>query len=1016
MEKQKKERQVKSQTGLHCYRNLKRRLTITALLLAFSGSLLFAQTPTISGTVTATNNEPLIGATIAEQGTNNGTATDVNGAFKLKLTTANPKLSVSSVGYKSRVVEVNKQSVLNVSLEEDIQALDDVVVVGYGSVKKKDLTGAVSSVKAEDFEKQPVTQISQALQGRATGVMVSTTSGAPGADAKIRIRGLNSLFGNNNPLYIVDGIATDPASLNTNDIASFEVLKDASSTAIYGNRGANGVILITTKKGQKGKTIVDFSANIGYDIIPDSRLMPTLNSVDYMNLTNEIVKKDTYSAEEIAAFEASGKSTNWQKELYGMGSTQNYQLAVSGGNDNAKYYLGGGYIDQKGIVMNTGYQQYSLRANIDAKLSEKVNLSFNNNISYKDVHNGAPANLQEALVWSPNLPVKDSLGVFTPQDPIGHKEGRNPIASITDQNSNWETLYIHSNAELTFFILPGLTFRPVVGLEHVSFQNKYFNGKGMTGSLGEAGISNNANTTFQNSNILTYNKTFNEVHNLTATAVNEWIVNKKFDYGISESAIPNDYFGYYNLGTGGVQNLPSSSFSKSQLLSFLGRVNYSYADKYLITASYRADASSKFSGNNKWGYFPSAALSWKASEEDFVKNLNVFSSLKFRLSYGKTGSQGIEPYQTQSIMGSDPKVFGYPYASTTLNRGYGLGSIANADLKWESTSTLNAGVDMGFFDGRLGLNFDIFQKNTTDMLYPKSIPAFQGGGTIMTNVGDNRNSGIEFNIDVVPVSLKDFKWTSSFNGSFIKSEITLLADSILMGPQYWGAITIHRTQEGLPASSFYVLQADGVWTDAQAEEATKYGAKPGMVRYVDQNHDGQINADDYKFSGSPYPDFYWGWTNDFSYKNFDLSVFINGSQGAKLFNMNYLLMNTSTIWSATLTHPDAQNYYDPTLRPDSKIPSVVGKEAYPSTRFLQDASYIRIKNISLSYTLDKHWLAFTGLKFTASVQNAAVFTKYKGYDPESIGYSVDGKDVYTGFDAGLYPTAKSFTFGIKATF
>ena len=367
-------------------------------------------------------------------------------------------------------------------------------------------------------------------------------------------------------------------------------------------------------------------------------------------------------------------------------------------------------------------------------------------------------------------------------------------------------------------------------------------------------------------------------------------------------------------------------------------------------------------------------------------------------------------------MGSDPHSFAYPYASSILNRGYGLGSIANANLRWETTSTINGGIDFGFFDGRLNLSVDVFQKNTTDMLYPKAIPEFQGGGTIMTNVGDNRNSGIEANIDAVIVKVKDFTWTTSLNGSFIKSEITALADTILMGPQYWGAITIHRTQVGHPASSFYVLQADGVWTDAQKDEAMVYGKVPGDVKYVDQNKDDKINADDYTFAGSPYPDFYWGWTNEFSYKNFDLSVFITGSEGAKLFNQNYLLMNTSTIWSATLTHPDAQNYYDPTLRPNSDIPSVIGTEAYESSRFLQDASYIRIKNISLSYTYAKYLFGFTSLKFMASVQNAAVFTKYKGYDPESIGYSVDGKDVYTGFDAGLYPTAQAFTFGIKATF
>ena len=1000
-------------------RFLKRKLAIYfnlfLLVLILPGAVLFAQNTTITGVVNGSTNESIPGATIIEQGTSNGTITGIDGSFRLQLTTTNPKIEVSFVGYNKEIIDVTGKTEITVTLTEEMLMINEMVVIGYGSVKKSDLTGSVSSVKASELEKQPITEMSQALQGRTPGVMVTTASGAPGAGTKIRIRGMNSIYGDNNPLYIVDGIAMNPDGINVNDIESIEVLKDASSTAIYGNRGSNGVILITTKRGKAGKTKFDFDYTYGFDQIPASRKIPTLNAVEYMNLTNTLVKKGTFSDEEIANAELTGESTDWQDEILQMGSTQNYQLAVSGGNERSNFYVAGSYISQEGIIMNTGSEKFSLRTNLETKINDKVTFVINNNIGNKKVHNSGAANIQEALVWSPSLSVRDSLGNFNYSDPIGHKEGRNPVASLTDQNGTWEGLYINTKAELNIEILPGLSFRPVVGLDYINSTNKYFNGKGLTGSNGEAGISNNSNVTIQNSNILSYIKTINNVHDINIALVNEWIVNRSFGFGVSEKDIPNDYFEYYNLGTGSVQNLPGSNYTASQMLSFLGRANYTYAGKYMLTASLRSDASSKFKGNNKWGYFPSAAVAWKASEEQFIKDLGVFYLLKFRLSYGVTGSQAIAPYQTQSMMGSDPRNFGYPYATTTLYRGYGLGSMPNEALRWETTETQNAGVDISFFNGKLNVNIDVFNKNTTDMLYPKLIPVYQGGGTIMTNVGTNNNKGVEFNIDAQEVvRIGDFRWSSSFNASFIETKITDLADSILMGPKYWGAVTIHRTELNRPASGFYLLEYAGVWKADEIDEAKLYRAKPGMPKYIDQNDDKLINADDYTYAGSPYPNTYWGWTNNFSYKNIDLSIFINGSHGAKRFNHNYLMMNTTSIWANTLTHRDALEYYDEELRPNSDFPSEgIGKEPYESTRFLQDASYVKIKNIALSYSFDKKVLAFTNIKLAASVQNAAIFTNYKGYDPESYG---GGSDIHTGFDAGTYPTTRSFSLSIKASF
>jgi TonB-dependent starch-binding outer membrane protein SusC len=752
-----------------------KKVALLLFTMLVPGALLVAQNVVITGIVKNTANESIPGASIVEQGTTNGTITDLEGKFRLELKTSAPVIDVSYVGYLNEIIDVAGRTEIEIVLIDDIMMLSEFVVIGYGTARKSDLTGAVSSIKATELEKQPLTQIGQALQGRTPGVLVTSASGAPGASSRIRIRGMNSLYGDNNPLYIVDGIAMSPDGINVNDIESIEVLKDASSTAIYGNRGSNGVVLITTKRGKEGKTLFNFDYTHGFDQIPESRIFPTLNAVEYMKLTNELVLADTYTDEQIAQAELSGESTNWQDEILRMGSTQNYQLSVSGGNDKTTFYVAGSYVDQQGIIMNTDSRRYSLRSNIESKINDKITFLTTNNIGYRHVHNSGAANIHEALVWSPSLSVRDSLGEFNYSDPIGHKDGRNPVASLTDQDSNQETLFINSKAEMSFEILPGLSFRPVVGLDYANNQNKYFNGKGLTGSTGQAGISNGSNLTIQNSNILSYIQSFNNVHDINVALVNEWIVNRNFGYGVSESDIPNNYFGYYNLGTGSVQNLPWSNFSANQLLSFLGRANYTYNNKYMLTASLRTDASSKFKGDNKWGYFPSAALAWKASEEGFIKDLDVFDLLKFRVSYGVTGSQAISPYQTQSIMGSNPRNFGYPYASTTLYRGYGLGGNPNPALRWETTETQNAGLDMSFFRGRLNMSVDVFNKNTTDMLYPKLIPVYQGGGTIMTNIGTNNNKGVEFLIegrDIIDTG--DFRWSTSINGSFIETQITAL--------------------------------------------------------------------------------------------------------------------------------------------------------------------------------------------------------------------------------------------------
>lgn len=1003
------------------------------ILTVLTGPNIYAQDTepvTVSGQViSAMERYPIPGANVYEKGNpSRGTVTNASGRFELTMTSANPVLVISYLGFITEEITVGDQRELNILLTENIMRLDEFVVVGYGSMRKSDLTGSVTSISASEIDKQPITQLHQVLQGRAPGVMVSANSGGPGAQAKIRIRGLNSVFGSNEPLYIVDGMTANPNSINMNDVESFEILKDASATAIYGNRGANGVVLITTKRGTEGRPVVEFEYSHGIDQVPDSRLIPVLTGSQYMEVYNATMRPDYFSQDSIDIIRNSGDGTNWQRELFRNGFFRDHQLSVRGGTSMANYFISGNVLMHEGVVQNTDFTRYAFRANVGATLTDRITLGINSTLSRRENHNNLGGGFHQVITWSPHLPVYQADGNYTRRDDIGHPHGRNPIGSVTGRMNNNDYTFINTNADLKIDILPGLTFNPIFGLDFSYNNNKYFENPDVTGTRGsvvelsDAGIFYGQNVIIQNSNILNYTRTFNSRHTINLTGVNEWLSNTNFNYGASERNIPDtEYFGYYNLGLGDPNTRQiNSGHNRTTMVSFLGRANYSFDDKYLITGSLRADGSSKFQGNNKWGYFPSAAFAWRMSEEGFMQNIDAISQLKWRVSYGKVGSQAIRPYQTLAILGSTSSPawaggsFNYPYDGGTLYRGYGLDGYDNPGLRWETTEQVNLGVDVGFFRGRLSVSLDYFDKKTRDMLYPQAIPNYKGGGSIMRNIGSVGNSGFEFMVNTTPAT-GQFTWNVLMNGSFMKNEVLDIGGEELVGNTFWGTFILHRTLENHPVGSFFLFDWQGVWTEDEAEQAAVYGKVPGESKYRDVNGDDRITNEDLVYAGSPYPDFYWGFTNTFTWKNFDLSVFVNGSHGAKLFNHNYLMMMTSTNWSQTYTHRDALQVWDSELRPNSNIPSNISAERLNSTRFLEDASYIRLRNLALSYTFSRNMLGFGDIRLSVSAQNLFILTNYRGWDPE-LSASGPGQDVYTGFDAGVYPMARTFTLGVKGTF
>ncbi len=883
----------------------------------------------VSGRVTDMEGNPLVGVSVSVKGTRIGTTTDAKGLFSLSVPDNATTLVVSFIGFTAKEVTISNSGAINISLEPAVSSLNDVVVIGYGTQRKSDLTGSVSSVKGSDLTHLPTQRVDQALQGRAAGVMVQNTDGAPGGNATIRIRGGNSITGGNDALVVVDGIqGVNISTINPNDIESLEVLKDASATAIYGARGANGVILITTKRGKTGKPVFNYSLNIGAQKL--NHKLDLMNAGDYARKSNAyaITQDGTVNApitpvipftdEQIAALDKSG-GTDWQDEVYRSGLIQNHQLSLSGGSENARYFVSGGYVDQQGIVINTDYKRYNLRSNLDLKINKWLNAGINLNV-IKDHGNVPPVGegtrygdilgqvINSVPRFDPITPVYDANGNYNFRalraGPSNSKiyadpDVWNPVATARETSTDNNNIINELSTFLEFKLLEGLTLR-ITGAGTITSndQQHYYNTKTLPG-MGVSGlgdITKNKNEYYQNSNILTYDKTFNAKHHLTLTGVAEQQLIQSQNLYISAQGFFSDKTGINDLGGAGQINERTTANYKQTLNSYMGRANYTYDGKYMVTASYRADGSSVFGTNNKWGYFPSAAVAWRASEERFIKNLNVFSNLKLRGSWGKTGNQAIQPYQTLATLVTGVDAANYPYDGTgSANIGYALNTPGNPDLKWETTKQTNIGLDLGFFDERLTANVDVYKKVTSDLLLNKQVEAYTGFSTNLVNAGSIQNKGLEIAVGGKPVMGKNFRWETNANISFNRSKVLALVDKLPLAVKtntgggyqiYSSGFSLKYLKAGEPMDQMRGYVNEGTWSQAEAAQAKAMGQLPGEAKWKDVNGDGEItlDGDGMEVIGNAAPKFIYGWSNTFSYKNFDLTFLVQGSYGNDIFD------------------------------------------------------------------------------------------------------------------------------------
>ncbi|MBX2921510.1 MAG: TonB-dependent receptor [Chitinophagaceae bacterium] len=987
----------------------------------------------IMGSVKDEQGNPLADASIKLKGSTRGTTADARGNFKLQVPDAGSMLIISFIGYETREVVVKDAGFLNIVLKLDDIRTDAAIVIGYGSQKKSDLTGSLSSVSSKDFEHQPVTRLDQALQGRAAGVQVTNASGSPGGDVRIRIRGANSLTGDNSPLYVIDGfVGADFNNINAEDIANIVVLKDASSTAIYGSRGANGVILVTTKTGRKGGMQVDFMTRLSSSSLIEK--FKTMNAADFATVVNERKAALTpagtpytprFTDAEIAEFKRTG-GTDWQDEIFRTGLGQEYQLGFSGGNERTSYRINGNYLNQQGIVLNSDFKRYSVRTNLTSQVSEKFSVRFNFGGTRRENHNTSGTGARggafgQALAWAPTTPVYDDQGNYITQDPTS-SIFQNPVALAHETDNRDDRTNINALLGARYRIVRDLTFDVQVGIDYTNLQSKAFSGPAITNNYPTASRSSSENVLLQNTNNLTYKKLFSNVHSLEVTGVLETqkFIGTGFNVRVNGLIYPDQSYDNLALST---SSQVGSGYGEWSLMSLLGRVNYAFADKYLVSASLRRDGSSKFQGKNKYSVFPSAAIGWKLSEEPFMQSLAAVSNAKLRASWGLTGNQGINPYGTLSAYVTNLDDAGVVFNGTgSIVSGIILGNPGNPNLKWETTEQINAGADLEFVNGLISFSADYFNKKTRNLLLSQPVPGYLGGYSIVSNIGSMQNSGVEFNLGINAFRGKAFTWNSSVVVSFLKNKLLSLGE---------GRADIRYNEfilkPGEPIGSFFGYKYSGTYKPKDEAEATAYNLKPGDARYDDYNNDGVINTTDYQIIGNAMPKTTLGWNNTLTYRSFTLNIFFSGMFGMDKLNYSYAYGMLGSTDAKEVLFEDIKNRYIPGVNETSDIPafSSVPSNSYAQTsRFIERADFVRLKNISLAYDIKRSALRnIAGISVFADAMNLLTFTSYKGIDPESNSNQAEGlnwsgfiSDTQQGLDHGAYPNAKVFTVGVRVTF
>lgn len=982
----------------------------------------------ITGVIIDVAGEPVIGANIVEKGTTNGVVTDADGRFVLQIGD-NAVLQVTYIGYNSQEIPVRNQRNFTITLTEDLQALEEVVVIGYGSVRKSDLTGSVSSISSEKVTQvKAISNIAQTLQGQMSGVVANQRSGQPGESINIIIRGANSISGKNDPLYVVDGMLLESlsAQLNPDDIQNIEILKDASATAIYGSRGANGVIMITTKRGAEGKAQVSYNGYLGGQTL--RKKLDLINAREFATLQNEVALNDgnplPWTEDEINAL---GKGTDWQDEVYRTGIVQNHDISLKGGNQQTKYYTSFGYFNQEGIIRNSGYDRISFRVNFDQKISSRIDLATSLSVQHSKynqaVYTGADGGGGipfTTMVMPATQGVYNADGTYTRFTGVSWGQ-TNPVGISKEMYNPNNATRIIGNGRLNIEIIDGLTLRLSAGIDQNNSKTDYYAPSTLTigqtsQGNGKASKSYSNSLSFLNENVLSYNKTFGD-HALDAIVgyTYQYYKYENLNSGTATGFI-SDIYQDNNIGAAGIKAQPSSGYNDNILVSYLGRINYNYMSKYYITLTGRYDGSSKFGENNKYAFFPSGALAWRVSEEGFMQDVSAISNLKLRLSYGTSGNQAISSYQTLAQLNNVDLYFDDKY-----NTGFVQGSLENKDLKWETTSQFDIGFDLHFLNDRIQLTADYYQKDTKDLLLQVKLPPSSGFTSVIQNVGSIRNRGWEAQISTLNID-KAFKWNTVLTLSQNKTKVLDLGNDVDGNPitylesgsgGNWFPIIVGESMRQL-----YGQTVVGIYqTDEEAIQNGEPTKKAGDYKFKNFDGKGNVDDSDKRVLTHLEPKLIFGLNNTFGYKNFDLSILLVGTYGNDVVNeFRKYNLTVNGNWTPTREAfnnrwqgPGTGNKID---KPSKN--SATSIRDYANTLWVEDGSYIRVRDITFGYTFPAKILKpISSLYVYISGQNLFTFTNYSGYDPEAVWNS---NTAINGWDRGVYPSTKSVTAGVKVTF
>lgn len=1054
---------------------VKRLIFVLALCFCMGHFDTFAQSGNslkVTGTVTSSEDgTTLPGVTILEKGTNNGALTNIDGRYEITLNDRNATLVFSYVGFVKAELQAGNRSSLDVVLQMDQQQLGEVVVVGYGTQKRKDLSGSISRITSEEFMQASTGTFDQMLQGKVAGVQINQTTGAPGGNVNILVRGVSSISGGNQPLYVIDGFPVDGGSnsnmrgyggnsfssedmasntanrinplnsINPSDIASIEILKDASATAIYGSRGANGVVIITTKRGNYEESQISLDMSYGFQEVANK--LDLMNSAQYANFVadgrdnawvfrggsasdpNEVRNAASQVRPEFRNPGSITTDTDWQDVIFRTAPVRNVQLSSRGGTDKTSFFISAGYFSQEGVIINSDYERFNLRVNVDAQITDKIRIGTSTSGSYgygrfanTESHYGQGGVLANAIAASPTIPVYDDEGnYYFNQDDVTDGLGflANVLAVSEGAQDRRNVMNVYTNNYLEFDINENLMFRTSAGVNYTSSNIRLWRSSAVPQytSLNypaTAGATKSDNINWLNENTLTYNKVFNNKHFVNAVVGFTAQKNSGDRLSAGASDFPTSYVTYLSAG---IVNAGTQSLSEWSLLSVMARVNYSYDSKYLFTATIRRDGSSRFGSNYKWGSFPSFSLGYNISEEGFLSDADFLSNLKIRASYGISGNNQIGNYTHIGLLSTRRYI-----DQGGLVPGLVPSSLANDDLTWEISKQTNFGIDLGLFQDRVNLTADIYRDLKTDLLLAVQLPAASGFNSSVQNIGDIENKGVELGLNTVNIQKTNFTWSSNLTFTANRNKVLKLATE-------GGRISnspFQITEVGHSVSSFYLINKLGIFMNSDEVEGAALfhpRTQAGDIKFEDVNGDGVINQNDRKIVGSPFPDFIWGFTNNFELGAFNLNIAVVGSEGAKTYlESGGILMGSNGVQNGLALQD--RRWRSEANPGDGIIPRAIRSNHAlgfgTSSHFLFDASYIRIRNVMLGYNMPKALVSrfrLAQMNVYASVANLHTFTDYPGYDPESS--STGDNVVNAGIDFLNYPLPRTYTIGLKIT-